>query len=239
MRKSLFRALSLVMAMLLMTGMAVLPQTASAKTSVNVGDSIYFGRTEQDNNLNNGTERIEWIVLAVNGDKALVMTRYGVVGAQFTTHSSGQTWANCTLREYLNGAWYYDSFTYSERNAISSTTVTDSRSDWDPERLPNNRNTRSTTDYIFVLSYGEIMQYLPSSNRRLCAPTAYVVARGGNQSNTRYGGMKTCWYWLRNPAYRNNAGAVDWDGSIATCYMNHTYGVARPCCWVSLSALGY
>ncbi len=45
---------------------------------VRVGDIITFGRYEQDNNLNNGTEAIEWLVLAAENDRALLLSKYGL-----------------------------------------------------------------------------------------------------------------------------------------------------------------
>lgn len=45
---------------------------------VAVGSTIRFGSCEQDNRLSNGAEEIEWLVLAVEGDKALLVSRYGL-----------------------------------------------------------------------------------------------------------------------------------------------------------------
>ena len=134
----------------------------------------------------------------------------------------------------LNGKFYNQAFTSSEKNAIQLTEVDESSAQWDPSAMPNgSRVTKNTSDYIFILSYAEMLRYLPTASSRLCEPTRYAVAEGGNSS------PKYCWYWMRNPAYRNNAGAVGWEGELDTCYMNHSYGIARPACWVDLATLGY
>lgn len=207
----------------------------TATTSVQIGDSIFFGRYEQDGKTGNGTESIEWIVLDIWNGNALVIARYGLVHAQFTPHSSGQTWYNCKLREILNSTFYNQAFNSSEKRAIQLTEVDESSVQWDPNALPAaTRDTENTFDYIFILSYAEMAYYLPTSASRLCKPTKYAVAEGGNS-----GGGGYCWYWMRNPCYKNNAGAVSWEGALETCYMNHTYGIARPACWVDLAALGY
>lgn len=46
--------------------------------SVVVGSSIYFGQYEQDNNSGNGPEPIEWIVLDIQDDRALLISKYGL-----------------------------------------------------------------------------------------------------------------------------------------------------------------
>ena len=57
---------------------------SAASSSVRAGDSVFFGRTEQDNNTHNGDEPIEWVVLETDGDRALVMTKLGIVAAKYT-----------------------------------------------------------------------------------------------------------------------------------------------------------
>ncbi len=43
-----------------------------------VGDIVYFGAYEQDNNTSNGKEDVEWIVLAKENEKALVISKYAL-----------------------------------------------------------------------------------------------------------------------------------------------------------------
>ena len=45
-------------------------------SGLKVGDSFTFGSYEQDNDLNNGTEPIEWQVLAIENNRALLISRY-------------------------------------------------------------------------------------------------------------------------------------------------------------------
>ena len=39
-----------------------------------IGETVYFGHYEQDNNLSNGKEPIEWIVLDVQNGKSFLLT---------------------------------------------------------------------------------------------------------------------------------------------------------------------
>lgn len=40
--------------------------------------TVTFGRYEQDNNLGNGPEPIEWIVLDSNNGEVLLLSKYGL-----------------------------------------------------------------------------------------------------------------------------------------------------------------
>ncbi len=204
---------------------------------VRAGDIITFGTWEQDNDEHNGAEPIEWIVLEISGGKALVLSRLGLVHASYATNSHEQTWANSTLRTKLNADFYGSAFTDAEKAAILVTDVDESAAQQDPER-PSARTGDNTRDRIYVLSYAEIVKYFPTAEERKCYASEYI-RHHSNRSDVLYTEGRTCWYWLRNPAYTNNASAVDWDGTIASGYVHHPYGVARPCCWVNLAALGY
>ncbi len=213
-------------------------EEATEPTVVQIGDTITFGTWEQDNNTRNGNEPIEWIVLDLQGDRALVISRFGLVNAKYMNSANGQVWANSALRATLNYDFYNAAFTDAEKAAIAVTHLVESEDDWDPELQAYNRSGMADTDdRIFVLSYAETVRYFPTDESRKCYCTEYIRVHG-NRSDRLYAEGRTCWYWLRSPAYANNASAVDWDGSIASGYMHHARGVARPCCWVSLSALG-
>ncbi len=206
--------------------------------AVKAGDWITFGRYEQDNDKNNGPEPVEWMVLEVKGDKALVISRYGLVKTCFASTSNRQTWENSQIRSKLNGEFYDDAFNDEEKTAILETKVDESFSQHDPNHAAaDGRIGKDTTDFIYILSYAEMMKYLPTEKDRMCYVTE-SMRKTANFSDKKYEDGYTCWYWMRNPAYKNNAGVVDFDGSIDTCYLHHALGVARPCCWVSLSGLG-
>ncbi|MBQ5607687.1 MAG: hypothetical protein IIU86_01525 [Oscillospiraceae bacterium] len=62
------------------------------------GDVITFGTYEQDNNLDNGAETIEWLVLNREGNKALVISKYCLEQMPFNNTLAPVTWENCTIR---------------------------------------------------------------------------------------------------------------------------------------------
>lgn len=206
--------------------------------SVRVGSHITFGSYEQDGNVGNGVEPIEWQVLDISGDRALVISYYGLFNAKYTAHSKGQTWDTCDLRATLNSSFYYESFTPAERDAIFLTHVTNNTAEEDPSARSKRGQGNDTDDYVFILSHGEIVQYLPTQNDRV-APICVKAKNKGLSGIEPVLGMRTCNYWLRNAAFNQNAGGVNWQGVITTAYMNFPSCMVRPCCWVSLTGLGY
>ena len=205
---------------------------------IKAGDIITFGKYEQDNDKGNGTEPIEWIILEVKGSKALVLSRYGLVKGAYANSSNGQTWSSSKLRSILNDDFYNEAFNEDEKAAILATEVDEGMDQQDPNHpAAKGRVGKNTTDHVFILSYAETLKYQPTKEERMCYVTEYIK-KNSNYSDRRYDEGFTCWYWLRNPAYKNNASVVDWDGTFETCYLHHPYGVARPCCWVDLAALG-
>lgn len=207
-------------------------------SDINVGQIVRFGRYEQDDNDVTGKEDLEWIVLDVQGDAVLLISRYGLHRMTFNPRSNKETWSNSGIRTWLNKTFYNDAFNSAEKDAILTTEIDDSLSTCDPSAPPK-RIGDNTQDKVFLLSYVEMSQYLPTDYDRMCVPTAKAKAEGCNVSDQRYldGEYKTCWYWMRSPAYNNNVCVVDWNGKIETCYMNHTYGVVRPTLWVQSYAL--
>ncbi|MDD2647633.1 MAG: DUF6273 domain-containing protein [Eubacteriales bacterium] len=211
---------------------------ANADSDVKVGTYVKFGSYEQDNDTLNGAEAIEWKVLEVEGGEALLISRYALENKPFNDTSSKQTWSNSSLRSWLNHTFLKAAFTADEQESIASSSIDESYAQAHPD-FPPKRLGENTTDKVFLLSYAEMIEYMPDDYDRLCAPTKKAVSDGGNVSSERFLDdlEKTSWYWLRSPAFNNNIVCVNWDGALATCYMSHPYGVVRPCIRVKLSAI--
>ena len=119
------------------------------------GDYIIFGSYEQDNNKSNGKEEIEWEVLAKDGDKILVVSRYALTSQPFNSSGGSATWETCSLREWMNDTFYNEAFTADEQNMIQSTVVT-------ADVMTENGETKGndTTDKVFLLSLSEFEKYI-------------------------------------------------------------------------------
>ncbi len=201
------------------------PTPEPAFFNVSEGNIITFGTYEQDNNINNGKENIEWIVLAVEEDKAFLVSLYALDSQRYNTSLTNVTWETCTLRSWLNETFFNTAFSAEEQAAICSTTVKDEKN---PEygTLPGN----DTIDKVFLLSVSEASRYFSSDIDRRCDGTAYCYARGADEAGK-------CWWWLRTPGYGTdyavrvlNGGPIGNHGNE----VNHVGCAVRPALWLSL-----
>ncbi len=182
-------------------------------TEAEVGDHVLFGSYEQDNDLTNGVEPIEWLVLDKKDGRILVISRYALDYRQYHNKWAGISWGNCTLREWLNDGFLNKAFSSNERSLI-----------W------------NTTDKVFLLSTSEAREYFSSMNAWQCVATKYTMAKGGFT-------YPYCAWWLRSrgdsgsdAAYVNDDGRlVENNSSIGGCRVDINHGV-RPALWINLES---
>ena len=202
-------------------------------SGVKVGDTITFGSYEQDNDLTNGKEAIEWRVLAVEDGKALLLSKYGLDCQPYNASYTDVTWETCPLRKWLNSTFYGAAFSASDKARIAATTVSN------PDNPASGISGGNTTkDKAFCLSIAEAKSYFSSYTDRSCAPTAYAVAQGAYQSSScTVDGAGTCLWWLRSPGGNADYAAyVDYYGSVTSYgnYVDSGINAVRPALWVNL-----
>ena len=203
-------------------------KTEKLKTA-KVGDYVFFGAYEQDNNTSNGQEYIEWLVLEVKGGKALVISKYALDCQQYNTSYTYVTWETCTLRKWLNNDFINAAFSADERTMIPTVTVS---ADKNPDYSTNPGN--ATQDQVFLLSITEVNKYFSSDSARQCKPTDYAVANGAWESDSG-----NCWWWLRSPGdYQNSAANVYAYGDVNECgsNVNDADNAVRPALWIDLNS---
>lgn len=115
-------------------------------TTLAVGDIVVFGKYEQDNNPDNGTEPIEWIVLDTKDNQVWLLSRYGLDAKPFGTGVFASDWEDSSLREWLNNDFYNQAFSDEEKESIRESVVL------------NNENhiKKETRNKVFVLSREEM-----------------------------------------------------------------------------------
>ena len=198
-------------------------------SNASVGSTVFFGSYEQDNNTANGKEDIEWIVLAKEGNKVLVISKYALDCQNYNSTRTDVTWKTCSLRKWLNGTFLSAAFSSAEQNSIISSTVT-------ADKNPTYRTFpgKNTTDKVFLLSITEANKYFSSDNARQCRGTAYCYAQGAYR-----GSNGNCWWWLRSPGVHSyDAASVSSDGSVNDCDSNVNFGdgAVRPALWINLGS---
>ena len=199
--------------------------------SAEVGDIVYFGNYEQDNDTSNGAEKIEWQVLAKENNKVLVISKYALDSQHYNTADKDVTWETCTLRTWLNGTFLNSAFSTNEQAAIAQTTVT---ADGNPEYDTDSGN--ATTDKVFLLSIDEANKYFSSDSARQCKPTVFTLANGVWYE----GDGELVHYWrLRSPGGAQDYNAVVSDDGSVACYgfrVDDGGGAIRPAMWINLAA---
>ena len=98
--------------------------TAATSTSapVKAGQYVKFGHYPQTAAGNDNTP-IEWLVLAVQGNRALLLSRYELDAKPYNTLKTGVTWETCTLRTWLNGEFLNKAFTAEEKTGIQTRAI--------------------------------------------------------------------------------------------------------------------
>ncbi len=194
--------------------------------NVKTGDYVTFGKYEQDGNYTNGAEPVEWLVLDVQDDKALLLSRYALTSQKFTGSAETATWDACELRQWLNVIFLNDAFVSEEENRILLSFVPADRNpsfDTNPGA--------DTEDRIFLLSNAEVKKYFMSDDARSCQGTEYAYSQGVRKY------VDDCWWWLRTPgSYSGQISAVVSNGSVDGNGMKfNSYQVGiRPAMWISL-----
>lgn len=204
---------------------------ASIKKQLNsaeVGDTIKFGSYEQDNDMSDGKEDIEWLVLGKQQNKVLVISKYGLDCKSYNDKDEDITWEKCTLRSWLNNEFMETAFSKYEQKLVMNAGLENAdNSEY------NTSGGKNTVDKVFLLSIDEATNYFLFDNERRCIPTEYVVAKG-----VWLGDNVNCQWWLRSPAnYQDHPAYVDYDGYISTWgYYAADYSsvVVRPALWINI-----
>lgn len=197
---------------------------------VEVGDVVRFGSYEQNGSTFDGKEDIEWRVLAIEDNRVLLISEYILDCQPYNEEKTDVTWADCTLRSWLNEDFLNAAFAEDEQYWIQTTTV---EAEINPQYGVNAGS--NTQDKVFLLSFSEVYSYFDSESDRKAEVTAYVKAEGAKTAS----GFGV--WWLRTPGetfreacvvYYNGAWLSD--GST----VNREDRGVRPAIWVELGLQG-
>lgn len=172
---------------------------------VQVGDVIKFGSYEQDGDILNGKEPIEWRVLEVEGDRAYVVSEKGLDAHAFNEDADGgNDWDSSDLKAWLEEDFASQAFTDDEMNEIDGAPT--------------------------LLSDDEADRYFYSDECRICMPTQQAVNNGVRKDDH----SGACSWWLRSPDDDSfHAAGVTSDGGVGSggiCVDN----AVRPALWINL-----
>lgn len=197
-------------------------------SNLHVGSTFTMGLYEQDG-IDNGPEEIEWIVLAVENGRALVISKYALDSKPFHNRFDEITWKDCTLRKWLNEDFYETAFSGTQRSRIR---LTITPADKNPEYLtPAGED---TTDRIWLLSLSEVEQYLIDTPYAPCLVTPYAIQNQAYIATAQ----GECWWWSRTPgndqifvAGVNPLGVISTRGNN----VNYIHAAVRPAMWIDIN----
>ena len=99
----------------------VTSETSEEDDGISVGDHILFGNYQQKTDAD--PEPIEWRVLEIKDDKALVITEYLLEPRAYNIEMEDVTWEDSSLRKWLNGDFYDTAFSAKEKSHIQTVTI--------------------------------------------------------------------------------------------------------------------
>lgn len=204
------------------------------------GAVVSFGSYEQDNDLSNGKEPIEWLVLDVqeDRDRVLLLSRQILDTRLFDDSEEVVFWDESSLRTWLNDSFLNEAFSEREREKVQlSDLETPPDATYDTEWVP------ATEDRVFLLSIQEVEQYFRLAwgstahfydNDTKAQPTAYALSKGLKTKNQR-----AEWYLRSSGTYGiTSLSIVHENGGIsAVADLSPVKGKlrgVRPAVWVDL-----
>ncbi len=132
------------------------------------------GAYDQDGNLDNGAEPIDWIVIADSGDRLLLLSEKVLDKRVFNDNYDATSWETSSVRKWLNEDFFNAAFNDEEKTIIE-----------DYVTVPGDVSaaTAEVTDKVFLLSREEAEAYIGaeegSAGNKLCSPvTPHAVNAG-------------------------------------------------------------
>lgn len=194
---------------------------------LSVGNYFYFGELEQDGNIENGSEPIEWLVLAIKNSKALVISKCILYSQNYTDSTDSVTWESSVIRESLYNL-YLAAFENENRSRIELTTVKQDENSEGSGFDPGDE----TYDFLFLLSEKEAREYFSGNVSRIARATAYAKQNGCYTDVNL-----NAWWRLRTPGTEKGRYVdVNADGSIFTMGIvgNTSSSGIRPAMWIRM-----
>lgn len=227
-----------------------------------VGDVITFGQYEQDGNYDNGPEDIEWVILSIDEEKALVVSKYALDCQPYNTEYVDVTWENCSLRAWLNNDFLNAAFSEEEQEHIPEVTLANEDNSYYGTEGGN-----ETTDRVFCLSENEVKDLIGYTDyddehhygfspNLLVEPTQYASNNGavaGKITKAKYEDLRDkgydsdiinqsyAFWWLLSPGSTGkNVCGVGFDGCAGAYYnisAGYSFIAVRPAVFMELSAM--
>lgn len=195
-------------------------------------ETVLFGNYEQDGDAASGKEPIEWLVLARDGDKALLLSKYALDHQSFMPFyepvTEPFTWESCSLRQWLNSTFLNAAFSAEEQSRLLTTTVITA-----PGGRKGSENPFTTEDRVFLLSDTEVYAYFSSEAATVTDYTAYALSEDPWAGNAT--APAPAIWWLRTTDGGNHPDSVYTRGGVGEGARSYEGEYVRPAIWVDMS----
>ncbi len=177
---------------------------------ITVGSIIKFGYYEQDNDISNGKEEIEWKVLDVEDNKALLISQYAL---DCKPYGNG-VWKKSSVRKWLNETFYNEAFVSGHQDIILYAKISS-----------NLDSCLETEDKMFLLSKKEVSIYFTHDYERYCQGTEFSCAEGLIKNDN-------CNWWLLS--YSGKAKIISPEGKVIENVLSDVKRGVRPAMWIDI-----
>lgn len=191
----------------------------------------------------------KWRILEIQNEKILILTEDMVSQIPFNDKAGAVTWAESSIRKYLNG-YFYEQFSKEEKSKIIEVLNKNPNNQW-----YGSDGGEDTKDHIFLLSIEEVAcKYFGDSSKNLENPSPkqrYWFQRKDVNNIKRQSKLydDSWWWWLRSPGrdnkravYIHGDGNIGIQGNGTYKYSSNTihpltgenHGGVRPALWLKL-----
>lgn len=202
------------------------------------GAVIELGKYEQDGNIANGPEKIEWLVLTTKGNEALVISTLGLDTLPYDNAKEKAVWENSSIRIWLEDTFYKNAFSNDEKNIIANNMVIQHKN----EGYPYCNQGNDTADHVFLLSTEEYIEFMCNNDaidsiNRQGIPSEYAQEK--NLDLYDYHRGVRSWWWLRTSSGHNDKACFVAAMGPNEVYVGYSVGTAggliRPAMWVTFA----
>lgn len=161
----------------------------AADSETKVGDVISFGHFDKNSDTPETGEAIEWLVLDVQDNQALLISKKVLLSRSFNDKGNESSiWEKSSLRKWLDDEFLNAAFTADEQKAILVSTVDNGEEQgsefWSMLGEPIVGD--PTEDKVYILSYAEALKYFHSDSERSCEKNWWLRSPGSIASNLMY-----------------------------------------------------
>lgn len=161
--------------------------------SVSIGEYIKFGNYPQEDPKQ--YDLIEWEIIALKGQRALLLSRYCLDTKWYNSYKRNITWPTASLSSWLNKEFFNSAFSSIEQRSIIETELAKS---YNPR---SNAIGDASKGKVFILSQEELKEYSLDLSKLQCKATLLAKSNGAYyDTDTDFAA-----WWLRTPGYTNES----------------------------------